>query len=258
MNQVKQEALKETPPLTATPKAKANRPRFLKPVLRFSPTAWAKLLFFRDRGECEIGGFGVAPGDDLLLVQEFATVKQAASAVTISFDDDAVADFFDRQVDAGRRPEQFARIWCHTHPGDSPDPSTQDEETFERVFGRCDWAVLFVLGQGGKTYARLRFSVGPGCQVLIPVEVDYGLEFGPSDLRAWEAEYRENIRPEPWGSQTGICQGPYASYYDGWCVDEWLEGFEMLEPDERQLVLDELAARPDLWDKTQPAAKGPF
>ena len=30
------------------------------PVLRFSPTAWAKLLFLRDYGETEVGGFGIA------------------------------------------------------------------------------------------------------------------------------------------------------------------------------------------------------
>ena len=29
------------------------------PVLRFSPTAWAKLLYFRDRSDTEVGGFGV-------------------------------------------------------------------------------------------------------------------------------------------------------------------------------------------------------
>ena len=27
-----------------------------KPILRFSPYAWAKLNFFRDRGDTEIGG----------------------------------------------------------------------------------------------------------------------------------------------------------------------------------------------------------
>jgi len=30
-----------------------------RPKLRFSPTAWAKLLFLRDRGPTEVGGFGI-------------------------------------------------------------------------------------------------------------------------------------------------------------------------------------------------------
>jgi hypothetical protein len=47
-----------------------------------------------------------------------------------------------------------------------------DEETFERVFGNCQRAVLFVLAQDNKTYARLSFNVGTGGQVLIPTEID--------------------------------------------------------------------------------------
>src|SRR5438874_6572388 len=86
-------------------------------VLRFSPTAWAKLLFLRDAGESEIGGFGIAPADDLLFVEDVELVKQTCTWITADFDDDSVADFFDDQVDAGFRLEQFARLFMHTHPG---------------------------------------------------------------------------------------------------------------------------------------------
>ena len=54
------------------------------PMLRFSPTAWAKLLFFRDRGETEISGFGVTEPDDLLYVTDFITIKQEATIASIS------------------------------------------------------------------------------------------------------------------------------------------------------------------------------
>jgi hypothetical protein len=30
---------------------------------------------------------------------------------------------------------------------------------------------MFVLARGGKSYARLRFNVGPGGNIVIPVEV---------------------------------------------------------------------------------------
>ena len=100
-----------------------------EPVLRFLPTAWAKLLYFRDRGDTEIGGFGITKADDLLYVEDFVTVKQEVTGASISFDDEAVADFFDSQVDAGRKPEQFARVWLHTHPGNSAQPSSVDEES---------------------------------------------------------------------------------------------------------------------------------
>ena len=48
-------------------------------ALRFSPTAWAKLLYFRDRGESEIGGFGITAADDAELIAEFVTVRQKVS-----------------------------------------------------------------------------------------------------------------------------------------------------------------------------------
>ncbi|MHC4582511.1 MAG: hypothetical protein ACYS14_13730 [Planctomycetota bacterium] len=89
-------------------------------ALRFSPTAWAKLVYFRDKSDNEVGGFGITDPEDQLFVREFVTVKQEVTAVSVKFDDSAVADLFDDQVDLGRKPEQFARIWLHSHPGDSP------------------------------------------------------------------------------------------------------------------------------------------
>jgi proteasome lid subunit RPN8/RPN11 len=76
-----------------------------------------------------VGGFGITTPDDLLLVTEFVAVKQEVTCVSVKFDDEAVSTFFDEQVDLGRKPEQFARVWLHTHPGDSPEPSTTDEES---------------------------------------------------------------------------------------------------------------------------------
>ena len=222
-----------------------------KPVLRFSPTAWAKLLFFRDRDQVEVGGFGITRADDLLLVEEFVTVRQEVTGASIQFHDDAVADLFDVQVDAGRKPEQFGRLWCHTHPGSSPKPSMTDEETFARVFGSCQWAVMFVLGRTGKTHARLRFNVGPGGEEVVPVEVDYSRPFGASDHDAWAAEYRANILPARWevpvvGNHERTAPTGFGSYS---LADDLLEDLDAMEPEERRYVLDELAARPDLWDQ---------
>jgi proteasome lid subunit RPN8/RPN11 len=223
-------------------------------VLRFSPQAWGKLLYFRDRGPTEIGGFGITPADDLLYVQDFVTVKQAVTGATVSFDDAAVADFVDGQIDAGRQPGQVLRVWCHTHPGRSPQPSGTDEATFARCFGACDHAVMFVLARGGETYARLRFNVGPGGSLLIPVGVDYSRPFAGSDYGAWEAEYQVNIHEE-----AGLI-GPVAGLaWDDWAVDglpgggnDDLHGADAgladsilaelvdMEPEERQQVLGEL------------------
>lgn len=163
------------------------------PTLRFSPSAWAKLLYLRDIGPTEIGGFGIAATADLLFVEDILLVAQDCSPVSVAFDDNAVADFFDDQIDRGLLPAQFARIWIHTHPGNSAEPSLTDEETFDHVFSPSDWAVMFILARGGRNYARLRFNVGPSGEIEIPVEIDYRYPFAGSDHAAWEREYQANI-----------------------------------------------------------------
>jgi proteasome lid subunit RPN8/RPN11 len=157
--------------------------------------AWAKLLFFRDRGSTEVGCFGIAPAGDLLYVEDVRLIQQSCTAVSVAFDDAAVADLFDEQIDAGGRPEQFGRIWIHTHPGESAQPSQVDEETFERVFGACDWALMFILARGGQTYGRLWFRAGPGGGFEISTELDFERAFAGSDPRAWSAEYDTCVRP---------------------------------------------------------------
>jgi proteasome lid subunit RPN8/RPN11 len=239
--------------IAKTSGSQAERRKSRRLALRFSPTAWAKLLYFRDRSDNEIGGFAITDPEDLLFVREFMTVKQEVTCVSVKFDDEAVADFFDAQVDLGRKPEQFARIWLHTHPGDSPGPSAIDEETFQRVFGTCQWAVMFVLAQDNKTYARLSFNVGPGGQVLIPTEIDYGRDFGGSDRELWDAEYAANVKTTDWLTTRSAQEtSPMRNELSGYALPyDFIDDFERMEPAERQFVLDELAERPDLWNEQE-------
>ena len=72
----------------------SNRAGTAPPSLRFTPIAWAKLLFLRDYGNTEVGGFGIAAEDDLLLVEDVQLVQQVCSWVSVTFDDASVADFF--------------------------------------------------------------------------------------------------------------------------------------------------------------------
>jgi len=164
------------------------------PTLQFTPTAWAKLLYLRDRGPTEVGGFGIASAGDLLLVTDVKLVKQECTSITVAFDDTAVAEFFDQCVDEKLAPAQFARLWIHTHPGNSAQPSPTDEETFARAFGQTDWAVMFILAKGGQTYCRIEYHREPACALEIPVQVEFRESFGAADHAAWEAEYRANIQ----------------------------------------------------------------
>jgi len=214
----------------------------------------------RDAGDTEVGGFGIASPDDLLLIEDFITVKQVATAASINFNDEAVADFFDRQVDAGHRPERFARCWIHTHPGNCPKPSCVDEQTFARVFGGSDFAIMLILANGGKAYARLRFNVGPGGDVLIPVKVDYDCSFAASDPDAWELEYRTNIEARQmefsyFGRGVGRFAGDLGdagevdeTFGSDLCLDEvTVAELADMDADEREFILGELGCNPESW-----------
>ncbi|MFL5329989.1 MAG: hypothetical protein ACJ8C4_13875 [Gemmataceae bacterium] len=161
-----------------------------------------KLQYFCHRGDTEIGGFGISAARRPLYIEEFVTIPQVTSLISVSFDDEAVADYFDTCVDQGLTPERFARIWLHTHPGASVTPSGTDEDTFERVFGSCDWSVMAIFGRTGRTYARLAMHSGPRIDVELPTRVDWArwpddldMDALPLDLLSadWHSEYDANI-----------------------------------------------------------------
>jgi hypothetical protein len=160
------------------------------PKLRLTPAVWAKLVFWRDIGETEIAAFGVTDPDDPLLVIELHLVKQQADWLNVAIDDAALADYFDEQVDLGRQPCEFARVWLHTHPGDSAYPSSVDEATFERAFGNTDGAIMAIVAAGGQVYAR-RNSVGQ--PERLSLVVDFSEQFEASDQEAWFEEYEAKV-----------------------------------------------------------------
>jgi len=192
-----------------------------------------------------VGGFGISAADDLLYVEDVQLVRQTCTDVSVAFDDATVADFFDRQVDQGMRPERFARIWVHTHPGMGPRPSGTDEETFWRVFGKTDWAVMFILARECQTYTRLSFHVGPGGSLVIPVEVDYGRPFAASSEGAWEEEYLANVRVDspPLIAERGIVYEPGkqdAAFAVVVEHDEWSDVWDEFLDGDRALVRERL------------------
>jgi hypothetical protein len=187
------------------------RPRAFPDRLFFSPLAWLKLQWFCHAGHTEVGGFGISAEHNPLYVEDLAIVKQYATPVTVRFDDDAVA-------------ELFARLWIHTHPGDSAQPSGTDEETFARTFGACDWAVMFIVNRSAQTYARLSFSAGPGGQVLLPTAVHWtdlpkllARTSLDDHLEQWRKEYATNVVEQV----QAMLAGPQEPGQEWWDRDPW-------------------------------------
>ena len=164
--------------------------------LRFTPYAWAKLHWLCHYGDTEIGAFGVTHNQDPLLVEDVLLVQQVTTSVSVEFDDEGVANFFEDMVDGGREPQNFARIWCHTHPASSATPSIVDEKTFREVFGECDWSIMFILAKGGATYARISVGTNPKIVTEIAVEIDFSEEFAGSEHTDWAIEYHANVEEQ--------------------------------------------------------------
>jgi hypothetical protein len=234
-----------SPLMTYQKRRPLHRPELEETILRFAPLAWLKLRFFLHAGETEVGFFGISHKDDLLYIEDLVAPRQTTSVVTVNFEDGAVADYFDDCADREIAPPRCGRIWIHTHPGQSPNPSTVDEETFARVFGTCDWAIMAIVARSGATYARLSFSAGPGGSVNIPIRVDW--ESFPQELlnregtldelfTGWIDEYGKNVFPESFGApatQPGLIPNGPSSH------QPLLDRRDMLDEWYDELILDE-------------------
>jgi len=97
--------------------------------------AWLKLVYFCHLGDTEIGGFGIAAPNNFLYVEDFVTVRQEVTEVSVRFQDEAVADHFDSCLDRGISPVRSGRLWCHTHPGGSPCPALRTSKRLPAASG---------------------------------------------------------------------------------------------------------------------------
>jgi len=164
--------------------------------IRFTPYAYAKLIWMRDRGTTEVAGYGVTATSDPLLVTDFVLIKQKCTIVTFDLDPIDGAEYMERMMDHGLMPWQYSNILIHTHPGNSPNPSEVDETNFVSAFTHPNWAMMFIIAEGGSTYCRLKMNVGPGSVSLLNCVVEYGDPFAGSDEKSWGQEYKEKVSHE--------------------------------------------------------------
>ena len=89
----------------------------LSTTLKFSPYAWAKLLFWANAFDHEISGMGISHPADPMTVIDIVIIKQKSSVALTTFDPAAYADFVMEYCDPDGKykykPAQCQRIWVH-------------------------------------------------------------------------------------------------------------------------------------------------
>jgi len=92
---------------------------------------------------------------------------------------------------------------------------------------------MFILARGGQSYARLRFHVGPGGDIDLPVQGDYGRAFAASDHQAWKAEYEASVREPILPPAQHFAEGAHVrdldlslpSAVEGLWLEDWRDPF---------------------------------
>lgn len=160
--------------------------------LVFSHYAWTKLLYMRDKGPTEISCYGIGSAENPLFIEDVRLMEQECTSVFTEMDGEALAVMLDEMAAKKIPPDRCCRVWIHTHPGNSANPSMVDEATFREVYGSCPWAVMAIVARGGDEYARLRFKVDDkDFQFNIEMHV---LPANYSQKKSWDDEYTKNVK----------------------------------------------------------------
>jgi len=129
---------------------------------------------------------------------------------------------------------------------------------------------MCIVAQDGGTFARLRFNVGPGGEVKIPVYVDYGCEFDAANFELWKQQYQANVIVDEIFKQTDKPIQPAANQQKEvelfgnenfnkvplFSSEDLLSEIDRMEPIEREIFMEELAIKSDFWDEESEAFYG--
>jgi hypothetical protein len=87
---------------------------------------------------------------------------------------------------------------------------------------------MFIVARGGECYARLRYNVGPGADIDLKVNIDYGQPFSGSEFALWHEEYLDNVQlppvepPKSGELETKAAEDDrYEQFLDDWWRDAW-------------------------------------
>lgn len=150
-------------------------------MLRISPAAFQKVAYFTKK-TVEVGGFAITSPEDPALIIDFVVLKQTSSVASFDFDKDGMQDYLNEMVDRGISPNNCFRIYIHTHPGNSPQPSSVDDEQFDELMENYPWFCMVIFAKDLSTYARVKMTQGCGIEAELDLEIDWDVPCEPVDF----------------------------------------------------------------------------
>lgn len=120
--------------------------------------AYDKLVWFRDNKDTEVGAMAITYPEDPMRIKDFCFLPQECSACYTEFDKEAQSNWCEDQMEAGLNPDNFLRIWAHTHPGQSATPSSTDWETFEEAMSEMPWGLMLILSTDNRFVCVFRMK----------------------------------------------------------------------------------------------------
>jgi len=117
----------------------------------------------------EVAAYGLCYRNTLHVYDLFIP-KQEGAMAEVDMDPNDLAQFQGDLIARGGHPRDALRVWLHTHPMESPQPSGTDMATWRETFSSYDYAVMGIMGNTGKVYFRIATGLG---DMRTEVELNY-------------------------------------------------------------------------------------
>jgi proteasome lid subunit RPN8/RPN11 len=154
---------------------------------------WARIMYFAKEADGEISGMGITPKENRWHIEEFVLPKQECTAAHTEFDGTELAKLMDEYIVKGYEPWQTQRVWIHTHPGFSAEPSGPDWANFDANYVRDrddSWGTMIVVNQKGEVSVNVWFGMLGAVMKGELVVVDREVEIHGEE---WKKELDEKV-----------------------------------------------------------------
>jgi len=191
-------------------------------ILNIPPHVMTKLHTWRGWGPSEVTGFFVSSKENVLDIIDAELVRAACSSVSVDITSEELLEFYQRMAEKGIYPSQL-RVWWHTHPKMTADPSHIDFDTFDELNQDRALGVMYILGEDHETCHLSIRDKETGLESIEEIKISH-----QSVNSSWQLDY-ESLKKDyeeyvtmvkPFISKTALNDLPIFSTIDDFYEEE--------------------------------------